>query len=465
MRQPTAASTSAIFAELALLPGGWAHDVRIGADASGTIVDVITGAAPDGAVHAKGALLPGMPNVHSHAFQRAMAGEAERGSGNADFWSWRDVMYRFAARITPEHLEPVATQLYVEMLQAGYTSVVEFHYLHHDPDGRPYADRLEMAHRLIAAARTAGIGLTLLPALYVRRGFGSPEPSPEQRRFVTSVTDLMEMIGELGGAADRDPDLGTGLALHSLRAVPPAAIGEAVAALDRAAPAAPVHMHVAEQRSEVDECLAATGRRPIDWLLDEIAAGPRWCFVHATHATDDELRRLAGSGVIAGLCPTTEANLGDGVFPLERFVQEGGRFGIGSDSHVSLDVREELRWLEYGQRLRSERRSVSATQSHPHSGESLWLSAVAGGAATTGRQVGAIAAGHRADFVVADTTHPSLAGAPEARLLDRLVFSATAVSPIRDVIVGGRWVVRERQHPAAETSAAAYRTAVRALIE
>jgi formimidoylglutamate deiminase len=428
----------------ALVPSGWARDVRIEADEAGTIVSVIPQAPQAGTTRLRGPVLPGLADVHSHAFQRAMAGLTEHVSRHADtFWTWREVMYRFVSRLAPDDVEAIAAQLYVELLKGGYTSVCEFHYLHHDPDGRPYADPAEMSERIIAAAARAGIALTLLPVLYMTSDFGGKPPTPGQRRFLGTPDSIVALVDRLR-AAHRDVRLG--LAPHSLRAVPPDALTEAVRAVDAIDPTAPIHIHAAEQEKEVADCVAWSGRRPVAWLLGEHRLGPRWCVVHATHMTEAETDALAASGAVAGLCPTTEANLGDGLFPLARYLARGGRLGIGTDSNVSVSAIAELRWLEYGQRLVARRRNIAATASSPSPGAALYRAALAGGAAASGRRAAGLAPGERADLVVLDADAPFLAGRTGDTLLDALVFGGDA-HPIRDVYVGGRPVVVDRRHP------------------
>ena len=436
------------FAETAWLPDGWARDVLLSVDADGTLAAVTPGSAPAGAERLRGPVIPGMPNLHSHAFQRAMAGLAERAgaSGRDSFWTWRQVMYGFLERIGPEELEAVATQLYVEMLKAGYTAVAEFHYLHHDPAGRPYADPAELSRRILAAAGRAGIRLTLLPVLYAHAGFGGAPPDAGQRRFVNPVDGLFGIWDRLAAAVPGHPRLRLGLALHSLRAVTPGELGEALAALDARAPDAPVHIHVAEQTGEVEDCLAWSGRRPVDWLLDHAPVSERWCLVHATHMSAAETRRLAAGGAVAGLCPTTEANLGDGLFPAVAYLARGGRFGVGSDSHASVSPVEELRWLEYGQRLRHRARALLAEPATPSVASRLWRAAALGGAQALGVPAGELAPGRAADLLVLDADSPPLLGRADGALLDALVFSGN-VPVVRDVAVGGRWVVRDGRHP------------------
>lgn len=452
-----------LWAERALLPEGFAAAVRFVIDAEGHLVEVTPDAGPAGAERLAGVVLPGMPNVHSHAFQRAMAGLAERlEPGEASFWSWRTTMYRFLERIGSAELHAIAAQLYVEMLEAGYTAVGEFHYLHHRPDGRPYAEPAALGLAIVEAARTAGIGLTHLPALYMAGGFGGAPPEPAQRRFLHDLDGFGRLLERLARAVPGDPNLRLGIAPHSLRAVPDAALREVLAMIDALDPTAPVHIHVAEQAREVRDCLAWCGARPLAHLLDVVPLGPRWCVIHATHMDDDETAALARTGAVAGLCPTTEANLGDGLFNLAAFLDAGGRIAIGSDSHVSVSPVEELRWLEYGQRLATLRRLVAASEAEPHCGARLWRAALAGGAQALGRAIGRLAPGHRADLIRLDSEHPLLTGRADEQLLDSLVFSGN-VSVVRDVMVGGRWLVRDGRHVARDAIGRAYRDALRRL--
>jgi formimidoylglutamate deiminase len=376
-----------------------------------------------------------------------MAGLGERAgaAGDDSFWTWRALMYRHLAAIGPDDLEAIAAQLYVEMLEAGYTAVAEFQYLHHDPDGRPYADLAEMTLRCLAAARRAGIGFTALPVFYARGGFGGRPPGDDQRRFVTAMDDFAVIVERLRSAVD--PGEGAvGIAPHSLRAVSPADLGELVAAF---AGRGPIHVHVAEQRQEVEDCLAWSGRRPVSWLLDHAPVDAGWCLIHCTHLDDAEVRGLAAAGAVAGLCPATEANLGDGFFRTADFLAAGGRVGVGSDSHVSVSPVEEIRWLEYGQRLLAGRRNVLAGGAERSTGRRLFAAALDGGARACGRPLGALAPGRRADLVVLDTRHPLLVARDGDEILDSWLFSGNT-SSIRDVFVGGRHVVREGRHPARE---------------
>ncbi|HEY7608917.1 MAG TPA: formimidoylglutamate deiminase [Alphaproteobacteria bacterium] len=452
----------AIFAETALLPQGWAERVRIDWDAAGAITAVAAGAAPGSAERAD-ALLPGMANLHCHAFQRAMAGLTERaGPEGDDFWSWREVMYRFLAALDPDQIEAIAAQLYVELLKGGYTAVAEFHYLHNDPAGRPYADRAELANRIIAAAAATGIRLTLLPVLYQTGNFGGAPASDGQRRFLMKTDAFNALVESLWKTHRGMSNLRVGIAPHSLRAVPPAALRAAKAALDRLDGAAPIHIHAAEQTKEVEDCLSWSKKRPVEWLLDEMRPDRRWTLIHCTHMAKEETQRLAASGAVAGLCPTTEADLGDGLFPLLDYLAANGKFGVGSDSNVGVVPAEELRWLEYGQRLNRRKRNLVPAAKGQSIGAKLWRAALAGGAQALAQPIGAIAPGCRADFLALDRSHPTLAGQRGDFVLDALVF-AGASAAIRHVMVGGRWVVRDGRHPTEERIAENYRAALRRL--
>jgi len=453
-----------LFAARALLPEGWARDVLFEISADGALTAVTGDAAPGDASRAQGVVLPGMPNLHSHAFQRAMAGLAERAGPQDDsFWTWREVMYGFLRELGPDQVEAVAAQLYVEMLKAGYTAVAEFHYLHHDRDGRPYADPAEMSRRVVAAAEGAGIGLTLLPVLYGFADFGGVAPGESQRRFLHEPDRFLRLIETLLRDHGGSTQVRIGIAPHSLRAVTPKTLHTAVDGLAALDPAAPVHIHIAEQQREVRDCIAWSGARPVEWLLQNIGPDSRWCLVHATHVTEEETVRVAASGAVVGLCPTTEANLGDGVFPAATFLAAGGAFGIGSDSHISVSPIEELRWLEYGQRLFQRRRNLLAAGSVNASvGASLYRGALAGGAQALGRPIGRLAVGCRADLLVVDADSPALYGKRDDLLLDALVFAGNA-NPVRDVMVGGAWVVRDGRHPREDGIFAAYRHAVETL--
>jgi formiminoglutamate deiminase len=437
----------------ALLPGGWARDVRVRVDARGHIAAVDTG-CPSSAASAE-VVVPGLPNLHSHLFQRAMAGLTEGGESGQGFWSWRDRMYRFLAHLQPEQVRAVAAQACVEMIEAGFTHVVEFHYLHHDPRGRPYADPAAMAAAVLDAATEAGIGITLLPTLYAHSDFAGAPPLPEQRRFVNDVDAYLRLAEATAEHARSAPGASVGFALHSLRAVTPAQIATVAAE----ARDAPLHMHVAEQEREVAACLAWSGTRPVRWLLDHAPVNERWCLVHATHVDGVECEALARSGAVAGLCPITEANLGDGVFPATDFVAAGGHLGVGSDCNVEIGAAEELRLLEYGQRLRDRTRNRLAAGG----ARALLDAALAGGAQAAGIAAGRIAVGARADLVALDPEHPSLTGRAGDDWLDSWVFSAGREA-VRDVWVGGRHRVAQGRHRARERVAHRYRDTLSRLL-
>lgn len=452
------------FADAALLPYGWAENVRFEVDADGNIASVLAQADATGAERLAGPVLPGMANLHSHAFQRAMAGLAEaRGSVHDDFWTWRELMYRFVARISPAQAAAIARYLYVELLRHGYTAVAEFHYLHNDADGRPYANPAEMSLAHVAAAQDAGIAITLLPSLYSYSGFGGIALSVRQKRFAADPQTILSIVAGVRASAPEDPEVRAGVAPHSLRATDLAGLRELLAGLERLDPDAPLHIHVAEQTREVEESLAFSGQRPVDWLLDHLPVDRRWCLVHATHMTDAETRRLAASGAVAGLCPATEANLGDGIFPMHDYRDGGGRYGIGGDSHVSRSPFEELRLLEYAQRLILRRRNIVAGGLSNSVGTSLWLEAAAGGAQAAGRKMGALAPGLRADLVVLDTRGVDLASRRGDQIADAAIFAAGG-NPVRDVMVAGRWRIRDGRHTLDERVARDYMQAVKALL-
>ena len=449
-----------LFAPAALLRAGWADDVLIEIGARGDISGVRANASPDGAERVAGLLVPGMPNLHSHAFQRALAGRtgARRGDGDSDsFWTWRQAMYAFLAGVDADAFEAIATQAYVEMLKAGYTAVAEFHYVHHDRDGRAYADPAELARRIVAAAAATGIALTLLPVFYAHAGFGGTKPSADQRRFVHTIDSFARLVAALARDANAQ-GITLGIAPHSLRAV----TKEELAAVVALAPdGAPIHIHAAEQLREVSDCVAWCGARPVEWLLDHAAVDGRWCVVHATHMTDEETKRLALSGATAGLAPTTEADLGDGTFPGRAYLGAGGAFGVGSDSNTIVDPFAELRQLEWSQRLATGERNVLAGNGAPV-GQSLYANAARGGASAVGHPTGIIAVGARADLVVLNVEDPAIAGVPRDAILDAAIFGPCR-RPVRDVMVAGRWQVREGRHPLEGEAFVRFRKAIGAL--
>jgi formimidoylglutamate deiminase len=445
----------------AYLPQGWTRDALVTVSPDG-IITAIAGAETQPqpaqgeslAERIDGIVVPGMPNAHSHAFQRAMAGNTEyRLSARDSFWTWRQAMYALANHIGPEDLQAVAAQLFIEMLKSGYTSVAEFHYLHRPIAGAQYSGANPLWEAIGNAAANAGIGLTFLPTLYQSSDFGGAPLKPEQARFALQTDEFVRAIEQRIDVDRRSGSrtLRTGAAFHSLRAVPLDRLRQAALALRTIDSTMPVHIHVAEQLPEVRACESATGRRPIELLLDQDLLTKHWCVVHATHATAKELQGIATAGATVCVSISTEANLGDGCFDAARFFKSGGRLCIGSDSQSTVNPAEELRWLEYQQRLRKKRRGVLANKSESHVGTRLWRDAALGGAQAIGQPVGTIAVGHRADWLVLDASHPAMAGAVAENALDRLVF-AGADNAIRDVMVGGRWVVKDRRHHADEQS-------------
>ena len=430
----------------ALLETGWTRHVNISVADNGLISGIGSGVPPPDAERISGLVVPGMPNAHSHAFQRAMAGTAEYRIGSGDsFWTWRDAMYRLANRLDPAQLRRIATQLFIEMLKSGYTSVAEFHYLNRHTDGSAFTGRNALWDAIREAATSAGIGLTLLPTLYQASDFGAAPLRREQQRFALATDTFVRAI-----AAERDALHGaaqgyTGAAFHSLRAVPLPVLREAAAQLRELDARLPLHIHIAEQRREVESCLAATGLRPIEWLLQSGLPDPHWCLVHATHATGAELKGIAASGAVVCVSISTEANLGDGLFGSSAFLRARGRLCIGSDSQSTVNPAEELRWLEYQQRLRRRARAVLATRPQRHVGTRLWCEAASAGAQALGQPVGSQQVGRRADWLVLDPSHPALAGATLEGTLDHVLFAA-ADRAIRDVMVAGRWVVRDGHH-------------------
>jgi formimidoylglutamate deiminase len=440
----------------ALLEEGWRRDVDVAVDARGRITRIEpqqaeSHAAAD-AERIAGFVVPGMANAHSHAFQRGMAGASEyRLSARDSFWTWRQAMYALARRISPADLELIAAQLFVEMLKSGYTSVAEFHYLHRRADGTPYAPTNELWDAVMRAADAAGIALTFLPTLYQTSDFGSQPLKSEQSRFAMATDEFLRAI-EARVRAERQSDasrLRTGAAFHSLRAVPLETLREAVHALASIDAALPIHIHIAEQRKEVEACLASTSRRPIELLLETGLVNERWCLVHATHATSAELKDIVAARAAVCVSISTEANLGDGFFDAARFLGAGGRICVGSDSQATVCPAEELRWMEYQARLRKRRRAVLAERREPHVGTRLWRDAARHGAAALGQPAGAIAEGARADWLVLDPGHASMAGASESTALDHLIFAGGGKA-IRDVMVAGRWAVKDYRHAAEE---------------
>ncbi|WP_456621085.1 formimidoylglutamate deiminase [Bradyrhizobium sp. P5_C12] len=443
----------------ALLPSGWAHDVQVVVTA-GAIAAVTPGVAPAAGDERHQIAVPGLASLHSHAFQRGMAGLAEqRGTSTDTFWTWRETMYRFALAMTPDDVTAVATLLYVEMLEQGFTRVGEFHYLHHDRDGSPYADLAEMAARIAQASDASGIGLTLLPSFYAHGSFGGTAPHTGQRRFICSVDRFAALMAASRKAIAELPGANIGIAPHSLRAVTP----EELAAIIPLADGGPVHIHVAEQVKEVEDCLAWSGRRPVQWLLEHAAVDQRWCLIHATHTTNEEIGALARTGAVAGLCPVTEASLGDGIFPAREFLDAGGRFGVGTDSNVLIGVAEELRQLEYGQRLKHRERNVLSGGAGVSTGRALLDHALAGGAQALAQATVGLAPGARADIVTLDAAHPSLAGRSRDAVIDGWIFAAGS-GAIDCVWAGGNRVVEGGRHRLREAARERFNASVRRLL-
>ncbi|KYG24412.1 N-formimino-L-glutamate deiminase [Bradyrhizobium sp. AT1] len=443
----------------ALLPSGWANDVQVVITA-GAIAEVTPGAAPAAGDERHAIALPGLASLHSHAFQRGMAGLAElRGDSTDTFWTWRETMYRFALAMTPDDVAAVATLLYVEMLELGFTRVGEFHYLHHDRDGSPYADPAEMAARIAQAAEASGIGLTLLPSFYAHGSFGGAAPHDGQRRFICSVDQFAALMTASRKAISTLPGANIGIAPHSLRAVTP----DELAAIIPLAEGGPVHIHAAEQVREVEDCLAWSGRRPVQWLLEHAPVDRRWCLIHATHMTNEEVVAFAASGAVAGLCPITEASLGDGIFSAREFLDAGGAFGVGTDSNVLIGAADELRQLEYGQRLKHRQRNVLSAGAGRSTGRTLFDHALAGGAQALAHPAVGLAPGARADIVTLDTAHPSLAGRAGDAVLDGWIFAAGS-GAIDCVWTGGHKVVEGGRHKLHQAARERFTAAVRRLV-
>ena len=454
---------SALFAADALLPSGWARDVILEWNDAGTLTRVQAGAEAGRLPRAAGPVLPGMSNVHSHAFQRAMAGLCEfRGHPTDDFWTWREEMYRLVGLLEPEDIEAVGCHLYIEMLKHGYTCVGEFHYVHNDRDGRRYEDPAELANAVVGAASAAGISLTLLPVLYAHGGFGHRPLGGGQKRFAGDPAFIVELLRELANWHLPSSLLRLGVAPHSVRAVDALVLTELISATQAIDPTMPVHMHVSEQRAEVAQCLETQGTTPFAWISDLVAVDERWCLVHATHLTHAERERAAAARACAGLCPTTEANLGDGVFDFADWYARGAPWGIGGDSHVSVSPFEELRALECSQRLQLGVRNVASTREEPDVAANLWRGAAAGGGRALGQPLGALAEGRRADLVVLDRDAPDCESLQAPAILGLATFAGNS-GRVRTVLVAGRTVIEDGRHAEEEDARAAYRLALRRL--
>ncbi len=442
-----------LYAENILLNDGWASKQTITIEQG--LITAIDAGMIKGSEIANGAVIPGMVNCHSHAFQRAFAGFSEQGSeGQDSFWTWRKIMYQFLAQLTDVDAKNIAKQLYIEMLKMGYTRVAEFHYLHHDLDGSTYnsstkaensASLATMAQAIFDAAKESGIGLTLLPVLYQHSGFGAKSPSDGQKRFINSTGQFNQLVSDCFTLSEQYSNTNVGIAPHSLRAVDKTSLISAVAHVRSLDNQAPIHIHISEQQKEVDDCLAHFGKRPVQWLLDNVELDKYWCLIHATHIDEAERKGIIAKEAIAGICPTTEANLGDGIFPTTEFLAEKGIIAIGSDSHISVNPIEELRWLEYAQRLIKQQRAILATDEEPSVGQYLWQQAAVGGAQSTNSNTGCLAIGKQADLLVLDKDKTKLFANANQHILDSMIF-ASQQNPVSDVMVNGVWQIKAQQH-------------------
>ncbi|MDP7592783.1 MAG: formimidoylglutamate deiminase [Litorilituus sp.] len=445
------------YVENILLADGWATDKTI--TINNGIISAITAGKDDNVQVMSGTVIPGMINCHSHAFQRAFAGFSEQGSeGQDSFWTWRKIMYKFLAKLTHDDAQVIAEQLYIEMLKMGYTRVAEFHYLHHNIDGKSYEELDEetqlstMAQAIFSAANNTGIGLTILPVLYQFAGFGEQKPNQGQKRFINSTQQFNQLVSDCFELSKSYTNTNVGIAPHSLRAVNKQGILQAVAHVRALDSTAPIHIHIAEQQQEVDDCLSFYKKRPIQWLLDNIELDKHWCLIHATHIDEKEQQGIVNSQAIAGICPTTEANLGDGIFPTVEFLTLNGTIAIGSDSHISVSPIEELRWLEYAQRLTKKQRALLANNNAPSVGQNLWQQAALGGAQSTSSNTGYLAVGKQADLLVLNKQQTDLYANNLQHLLDSVVF-ASRENAIQDVMVNGQWVIQNGKHTLEKNSA------------
>ena len=433
-----------LYAERILLSNGWATDKTIHIE-NGVIKAISDGCAND-VEKATGPIIPGMVNCHSHAFQRAFAGFSEQGSeGQDSFWTWRQVMYKFLEQLTEDNVELIATQVYIEMVKMGYTRVAEFHYLHHQIDGSAYPELSTMAKAIFSAAKSAGIGLTLLPVLYQYSGFGSLPPNSGQKRFINSTEQFNQLVSDCFNLSKEYSNTNVGIAPHSLRAVDKSALVSVTEHVRKLDNKAPIHIHMSEQQKEVNDSLEHSGKRPVQWLLDNMNLDKHWCLIHATHIDESERKGIISSAAIAGICPTTEANLGDGIFPTTEFMAEGGTIAIGSDSHISVNPVEEIRWLEYTQRLIRQQRAVLANNRQPSVGLNLWQAANHGGAQSTNSNTGELEIGKQADLLVLHSDKTCLFASSDQHLVDSLMF-ASQTNMIADVMINGNWVVKNGTH-------------------
>lgn len=443
-----------LFVKKILLADGWASDKTLTIE-QGVITDITSGYVA-GAERAKGVVIPGMVNCHSHAFQRAFAGFSEQGSeGNDSFWTWRNIMYKFLGQLNSKDVQVIASQLYIEMLKMGYTRVAEFHYLHHEIDGKKHENLAAMAKAIFDAAKVSGIGLTLLPVLYRFSGFGPEAATDGQKRFINSVEQFNELVSDCFNLAKTQDNCNVGIAPHSLRAVDKSSLLAAVEHVRTLDAQAPIHIHIAEQQKEVEDCLTHYGQRPVQWLLNNADLDQYWCLIHATHIDEQERKGIITSKAIAGICPTTEANLGDGIFPTDEFLLENGTFAIGSDSHISVNPIEELRWLEYAQRLSKQKRALLANSEQQSVGLNLWQRAAIGGAQSTNSNTGALAVNKQADLLVLDDNQLRLFAHDDKHLLDSVIFASQG-NPVLDVMVNGQWVIRDTEHALGQACAESF---------
>jgi formimidoylglutamate deiminase len=442
-----------LFAERILLSSGWKTQQTLTIENG--VITVIASGYIDGAEEV-GVVIPGMVNCHSHAFQRAFAGFSEQGSeGQDSFWTWRNVMYKFIDQLTVDDAEIIATQLYIEMLKMGYTRVAEFHYLHHQINGDNHNELAEMAKAIFKASQESGIGLTLLPVLYRFSGFGPIPATDGQKRFINSVEQFNQLVSDCFTLSAEYQNTNIGIAPHSLRAVDKHSLERVVKHVRGLDNKAPVHIHIAEQQKEVDDCLAHYGQRPVEWLLNNASLDQQWCLIHATHINEQERQGIIASKAIAGICPTTEANLGDGIFPTTEFLAEQGTLAIGSDSHISVNPVEELRWLEYAQRLIKQQRAILATENEPSVGRNLWQKAALGGAQSTNSNTGELAVGKQADLLVLNAKKVALFAHHDQHLLDSMIF-ASQQNMVDDVMVNGHWVIKAGVHHLEQKSEQAF---------
>jgi len=442
-----------LFAERILLSSGWQKQQTLTIE-NGVITGIDAGYV-DGAEKV-GVVIPGMVNCHSHAFQRAFAGFSEQGSeGQDSFWTWRSIMYKFIDQLTSENAKTIATQLYIEMLKMGYTRVAEFHYLHHEINGDNHTELAEMAKAIFNASQQSGIGLTLLPVLYRFSGFGPLAAHDGQKRFTNSVEQFNQLVSDCFSLSEGYTNTNVGIAPHSLRAVDKSSLHQAVQHIRNLDNKAPIHIHIAEQQKEVDDCIAHYGQRPVEWLLNNAELDEQWCLIHATHINEEERKGIVASKAIAGICPTTEANLGDGIFPTTEFLAEKGTLAIGSDSHISVNPVEELRWLEYAQRLIKQQRAILATENEASVGRNLWQQAALGGAQSTNSNTGELAIGKQADLLVLNSAKVALFAHGDEHLLDSMIF-ASQQNMVNDVMVNGHWVIRAGAHHLEEQTEQAF---------